>query len=86
MACHPGIQLVLNLPDAGALIQKLEQGQANNGVKSGAYGLSSLIAAATGSDCPEDPLTLCHGQSVGLRNTRCLKRKALEAVSPVQNS
>jgi hypothetical protein len=85
MACHPAIHLVLYLPDAGYLIQNPEQGMANNGVKGGTYGLSSLITAAIGGDRPDDPLSLCHSQSICLRNTRCLKRKTVEAVSPIQN-
>ncbi len=85
MVCHPAIHLVLNRTNAGYLIQNPEQGKTNHDVKGGTYGLSSLITSAIGRDRPDDPFTWCHSQSICLRKTRCLKRKTVEAESPVQN-
>jgi len=84
MACHPGIHLVLHRPHTGEVIQQPEQGKANHGVKNCADGLSPMKAIAIRKDGPDRLLTLCHGQSMCLRNTGCLKRKTVQTVSPIQ--
>jgi hypothetical protein len=73
MACYPGIELILNLPDARAVIEQPKLGKANQGIKSGAYCLSSLIAAPIRRDRPDGPLTLSHGQVHRLEERQALE-------------
>jgi len=83
MFCNPSIYLVFHVLDTRYLIEQQEEGKDNNGIKSGAHGLSSLIPWTIGRDCPDDLLALSNGQSMGLRNTGCLKWKTVETMSPI---